>query len=123
MRVRIRFETGPPIQRKSGKNRHLASACGALLIPASLMAYVLGLWSLTSDMGMSNAFGITGVLSHWQVWIAVGVLLHAFSSILNRYARVGELQVPKILNLRISSLRPLGEPLRPTSDEKPQRLN
>jgi hypothetical protein len=105
MKVRIRFGAGRSIQRKTGKNRHLASAGGALLVPASLMAYVMGLWGLTSDMGMSNAFGMTGVFSHWQIWIAGGVLLHCISSILNRYAKEGELQVPKVLNLRIPSVR------------------
>ena len=58
MVVRIRLRKGPPVTRKRGKNRHLALACGALLIPASLMAYVLGFWRLASDMGMAREFAI-----------------------------------------------------------------
>jgi hypothetical protein len=106
MIVRIRLGTGRPIQRKRGKNRHLALACGALLIPASLMAYVLGFWRLASDMGFAAEPGISGVFSHWQVWIAAAVFLHAAASILNRYGRRGVFQMPEVLNPRMLPLRP-----------------
>jgi hypothetical protein len=106
MIVRIRLGTGRPIQRKLGKNRHLALACGALLIPASLMAYALGFWRLASDMGFATESGITGFFAHWQVCIAVGVFLHATASILNRYGRRGQFEMPEVLNPRILPLRP-----------------
>jgi len=105
MIVRIRFGTGRPIQRKLGKNRHLALACGALLIPVSLMAYVLGFWRLASDMGFVAGPGITGVFSHWQVWIATAVLLHAAASMLTRYGRRGRFQIPQVLNPRMLPFR------------------
>ena len=100
MKVRLRLPR-PPAQRKPGKNRHLALAAGALLIPASLMAYVLGFWRLASDMGLVTGFAIAGLFSHWQVWIALAVLLHVTASILNRYGRAGEFQVPRLLSLGI----------------------
>jgi len=106
MIVRIRPGTGRPIQRKLGKNRHLALACGALLIPASLMAYVLGFWRLASDMGFAAEPGITGLFAHWQVWIATAVFLHGAASILNRYGRRGEFQLPEALNPRLLPFRP-----------------
>jgi hypothetical protein len=106
MVVRIRLQSGPPLQRKRGKNSHLALAGGALLAPASLMAYALGFWRMASDMGMAGAFGISGVFSHWQVWIALAVTLHIAASILNRYGRAGEFHLPRILNVRILPLRP-----------------
>ena len=59
MIVRIRLKSGRPIQRKRGKNRHVASGLAALLIPLALMAYVLGLWRLASDMGFAGEFGDT----------------------------------------------------------------
>src|SRR5215471_17119255 len=104
MVVRIRLRKGPPVTRKRGKNRHLALACGALLIPASLMAYVLGFWRLASDMGMAREFAIKGTFSHWQLWMAVAVTLHVFSSILNRYGRGGELHLPRVLFPRFLSV-------------------
>ncbi len=105
MKVRIQLRTGPPVQRKAGKNRHLALAGGALLIPAALMAYVLGFWRLASDMGVAGEFGITGVFSHWQVWMAVAAALHLIASVLNKYGRGGDLHVPRVLTPRILPFR------------------
>jgi hypothetical protein len=100
MMVRIKLRQGPPIQRKVGKNRQVASAIGTLLMPAVLMAYVLGVWRLASDLGMAGAFTITGLFSHWQVWIAVAALLHIGSASLNRYGRGGTLKGPRLLHFR-----------------------
>jgi len=100
MVVRIKLRQGPPIQRKAGKNRQVASAIGTLLMPAVLMAYVLGIWRLASDLGMAGAFTITGLFSHWQVWLAVAALLHIGSSSLNRYGRGGTLKGPRLLHFR-----------------------
>jgi hypothetical protein len=100
MMVRIKFSQGRPIQQKDGKNRQVASAIGTLLIPASLMAYVLGIWRLASDLGMAGEFAITGLFSHWQVWIAVAVAIHLASSSLARYGRGGTLKGPRLLHFR-----------------------
>ena len=100
MMVRIKLRHGPPIQRKVGKNRQVASAIGTLLMPAVLMAYVLGIWRLASDLGMAGEFTITGLFSHWQVWIAVAALLHIGSASLNRYGRGGTLKGPRLLHFR-----------------------
>ena len=96
--VRIKLSQGPPIQRKTGKNRQVASAIGTLLMPAVLMAYVLGIWRLASDLGMAGEFAISGIFSHWQVWIALAALLHIGSASLNRYGRGGTLKGPRLLH-------------------------
>jgi hypothetical protein len=100
MMVRIKLRQGRPIQRKAGKNRLVASAIGTLLMPAVLMAYILGIWRLASDLGMAGQFTITGLFSHWQVWIAIAALLHIASSSLNRYGRGGTLKGPRLLHFR-----------------------
>jgi hypothetical protein len=105
MIVRIRLKKGRLIRRKPGKNRELASAFAALLIPAALMAYVLGFWRLASDMGMAGEFGIQGLFSHWQVWIVLAATLTITSSILNRYSRSGAMRVPRILQFRTPQFR------------------
>jgi hypothetical protein len=97
MIVRIRLKRGRPLRRKPGKNRHVASAFAGLLVPAALMAYVLGFWRLASDMGIAGEFGITGLFSHWQVWIVLAAALTLTSSALNRYGRGDEFRVPRIL--------------------------
>ncbi len=77
------------------------------------MAYVLGFWRLCSDMGIAGAFPITGLFSHWQIWIAVGVLLHLAAYSFNRYGRGGDLEIPRFLTFRTLLGRPAQE--RPTA--------
>jgi len=100
MILRIRLPRGRPIERRDGKNRHVALALGALLTPLALMAYVLGLWRLASDMGFAGEFGITGLFSHWQIWMIVGVALQLGGSFLNRYGHGDEFHVPRVLAFR-----------------------
>jgi len=102
MMVRIKLRQGPPIQRKAGKNRQVASAIGTLLVPVTLMAYILGVWRLASDLGMAGEFAISGLFSHWQVWIAMAAALHIASASLNRYGRGGTLKGPRLLHFRKS---------------------
>jgi hypothetical protein len=98
MIVKIRFPQGRRLQHRRGTNRELSAAFGALFVPASLMAYSLGFWRLASDMGLAGQFGITGVFSHWQVWIGLGVILHGAAITLNRYSRGGDLELPHVLD-------------------------
>ena len=101
MILRVRLRRGQPVQHKTGKNRHVALAFGGLMTPLALMAYVLGFWRLASDMGITGESGLTGVFSHWQVWIPAGALLQFAGTSLNRYGRGGELIVPKLTFLPI----------------------
>jgi hypothetical protein len=95
MIVRIKFQQG------SALARHLALSCAALVTPLSLMAYVLGFWRLASDMGMAGAFVFSGLLSHWQIWIALALSLHSSAFLLNRYGRGQDLPAPRVLMLRL----------------------
>ena len=98
MIVKILFPQGRQLQHRRGSNRELSAALGALLVPASLMAYSLGFWRLASDMGLAGQFDITGTFSHWQLWIGLGVALHATSITLKRHGRGGNLEMPEILS-------------------------
>jgi hypothetical protein len=87
MRVRIRFPEGPLVERRRGKNRHVAAGAAALLSPAAVVAAVLGVWRIAADIGLAGAFAITeGLFSHWQVWLAVAAVLQLLSILLNRYS-------------------------------------
>jgi hypothetical protein len=103
MIVRIQLRQGHPLRRTRGKNRQLALASGALLIPASLMAYVLGFWRLASDLGVTNEFAIRGLFSHWQIWIVTAVVLHVAAGVLSRYGRGGEFHLPSALTFRFGA--------------------
>lgn len=107
MMVRIKLQKGPPVQRKTGKNRQVASAIGTLLMPAVLLAYVLGIWRLASDLGMAGEFAISGIFSHWQVWIGMAALLHIGSVSLNRYGRGGSLKGPRLLHFGSGEEKPV----------------
>jgi hypothetical protein len=112
MILRVRFEQGRPIRRQRGKNRHVALAMGSLLIPAALMAYVLALWRLGSDMGVAGEFPFSGLFSHWQVWIGVGAALQLVAYSLNRYGRSGRVEVPSVLTLFPNASQPEPEQRR-----------
>ena len=86
MVVRIRFGHGPSVRRGRGKNKHLAWAAGALLTPAAVMAFALALWRLSTDLGWARQFAFSeGLLSHWQVWAALAVVLQLCAWALGRY--------------------------------------
>lgn len=55
----------------------------ALLTPAAVVAFVMGMWRLCMDLGWAGAFLISGgFFSHWQVWIALSIGLKMLSSTL-----------------------------------------
>src|SRR5258706_9051777 len=118
MIVRIQLRQGHPLRRTSGKNRQLALASGALLIPASLMAYVLGFWRLASDLGVTNEFGIRGLFSHWQLWIVTAVVLHIAAGVLTRYGGGGEVHPPSALTFPFRATA--GQPSDPPEPDAPR---
>ena len=86
MRLTIRLGSGPRVKRRGTRNQRLALAAAALLIPFSLMAFALGFWRLAADMQWAKQFAFAeGPLSHWQIWIGVGLFLQAAAALLNRY--------------------------------------
>jgi hypothetical protein len=106
MIVRIQLGQGRGPRKTSGKNRHLALATGALLIPGALMAYVLGFWRLASDIGVAREFAIRGLFSHWQIWIFMAVAMHIAATVLNRYGRGGEFHLPRALMIHFGAAAP-----------------
>ncbi len=61
--------------------QQLANILVALLTPAAVVALVMGLWRVSTDLGWAGAFLISGgFFSHWQVWIALSIALKLLSS-------------------------------------------
>ena len=90
MKVRIRLSVGPRIKKITGKNRNAALAIASLVTPATLLAFVLAFWRMAADLGFTSAFPITtGLLSHWQVWLAIALCAQFLTIALNRYGRDG----------------------------------
>jgi hypothetical protein len=112
MLVRIQLRKGRRVARKSGKNRNAAFTFAALLKPLALIAYVLAIWRLASDMGMTGEFVFTGLFSHWQVWMGIGALVHIVSSVMARYGSGGELRWPKVFSVGLWEHKVEEEPAR-----------
>ena len=96
MVVRLQLGSGKRFRRRPGKNRQVAAVTGALLVPIALMAYVMGIWRVASDLGAAREFAIAGLFSHWQVWMVLGAAVHLAAYALTRYGRGSALAVPGI---------------------------
>jgi hypothetical protein len=90
MNVRIRLPRGVPIDAKTGKNRHMALTFATLLVPVAMMASLLALWRLASDVSATNEFAISeGIFAHWAPWAAIAIALAVAAQRLNHYGRSG----------------------------------
>jgi ABC-type amino acid transport system permease subunit len=87
MIVKIRLGRGPRVRRvHQGKKQKVALAISALLVPVCVLAWMFALWALGADMNLTGSFAFSGgLLSHWQVWVGIALLLHAAVYLLNRY--------------------------------------
>ncbi|MDQ6663141.1 MAG: hypothetical protein M3Z23_01960 [Acidobacteriota bacterium] len=95
MVVRIRSKLGPRIERRPGKNSHLALFTASLLTLASVTSFILGVWRLGSDLGFAGPFVIQdGLLSHLYVWLAAAAILQFFSWKLTTYGRIYDVLAP-----------------------------
>ena len=88
MIVRIKLRVGPRLAANRNLDSKLAFALASLLTPAAVLCIVVGLWRLLADLNITEEFAIQGgLLSHWQVWFALGVAVQMASVYLDRYAR------------------------------------
>jgi hypothetical protein len=93
MIVRIKLRVGPRLEANRNLDSKLAYALASLLTPAAVLCIVVGLWRLLADLNVTEEFAIRGgLLSHWQVWLALGVAVQFASVYLDRYARRMERQ-------------------------------
>jgi hypothetical protein len=59
----------------------------ALLTPASVIGFVLGLWCIGGALGWTQVFPVSaGLFSHWQVWMALTAMVKGAATLL---ARIG----------------------------------
>ena len=60
------------------------------LIPASAVALAVAIWRLAYDLDLATQFAIPmGVFSHWQIWLALAVLLLLLAEMLRRSGQGG----------------------------------
>lgn len=89
MDVRLDFETlNPTLKRVEKASQESAPVIGSLLVPVAVVLYALAFWRLGADLKWAGEFFIaTGLLSHWQVWLALAVGLHMLAAFLSRFGR------------------------------------
>ena len=88
MKLRIRTPHKRQLAAARGASRKVALGLSSLLTPAAVTAYALGCWRIASDLDLAAEFAIArGLLSRWQVWIALGAGIHAGAVTLGRYGR------------------------------------
>ena len=86
--VQISIRLQPAISWTASAYEALVSFIGAFLTPLALMEGALGVWRLCADLGWTGNFFIgSGLLSHWQVWIALVIATQAASVNLSRQLR------------------------------------
>lgn len=94
MIVRIKLRVGRRVMANRNLDSKLATVLASFLTPASVLCFVLALWRLLADLNITEKFAISGgLLSHWQVWLAMGVAAQTLSVFLDRYGRRPERQV------------------------------
>jgi hypothetical protein len=92
MTVRIKVKGVPRLADLRRRLKNAALGLAALMVPASVAAYALGLWRIAADLNLTGQFAISkGLFSHWQVWIALGALIQGVAVSLSRYGRRDEL--------------------------------
>ena len=75
-----------PLTRLSEPKRY-APVFGLLMTPVALTAYVMAAWRLGADLNLFAEFFISkGLLSRWQVWLALAVAVQMSARHLNKAA-------------------------------------
>ena len=88
VRVRIRWEGIP--WRRGSRRGVLVSSFGRGLSMASVGALIAALWRLGNGLNWTERFAFSqGLLSHWQIWLALAILLQVAATILQRDSRGG----------------------------------
>jgi hypothetical protein len=65
------------------------------MTPFALTGYVLAFWRLGADLNWLGEFFITkGLLSRWQVWLAIAIATQLLANQLNRVGRTDDEVTP-----------------------------
>ncbi|HSB14794.1 MAG TPA: hypothetical protein VLE22_10060 [Bryobacteraceae bacterium] len=96
MLVRIRVRYRPARKTTiSEERRRLLRSVENCLMSGSAAALLLVAWCLATDLDWAGRFSIpSGRFSHWQLWLALAVLLQVLRSWLGRYGRGGDEAMP-----------------------------
>jgi len=76
-------------QKAVKSNQEVGRLLRYLISPISVAGYTLAAWRIGSDLSWTGEFFISnGLLSHWQVWLALAIGAQLGGAQLNRTAEV-----------------------------------
>lgn len=76
------------VKEAISKQRRYAPVLGQLMSPFALVGYVLAFWRLGADLNWVDEFFIrNGLLSRWQVWLAIAIATQIAANQLNRVGK------------------------------------
>lgn len=88
MQVRIRFKAASPVRGLKPEASRAVAASTAVLKPLALFAAGIGSWRLASDVKWTVApTHSDDLLSHWQLWAAIGIAVQFCAYLLGRDAQ------------------------------------
>ncbi|HZU24664.1 MAG TPA: hypothetical protein VFA04_04030 [Bryobacteraceae bacterium] len=81
----------PALEQATALSRSVASLIAFTLRPIAVAVLACGMWRLGIDLGWTQDFFVSqGLLSHWQVWIAMSLALYFAAGFLSRLTGVSE---------------------------------
>ncbi len=90
MVVRIRFANPPTPGERRERNQRLALAFAVLLQALAVSAFMLAVWGAAANLQVLGSFAFaSGLLSHWQTWVAAAAAIWWCAHALNRFGRSG----------------------------------
>lgn len=77
-----------PLPRSVADPKQFGPLVGQLMTPVALTGYLLAAWRLGADMNWLGEFFISkGLLSRWQVWLALAAATQAAANHIKRSGR------------------------------------
>ena len=78
-------ETSREVKRALDRPERHVPVLASLMTPVTVVGYVMAFWRFAADMNWTGQFFISsGLLSRWQVWLALAAAMHAAAHSLNR---------------------------------------
>lgn len=95
MNVRSQLRWSVDRERTRRSAQQVCALLAFVFTQAAFAGYVLAGWRLLADLDLLGQFFVSsGLLSRWQVWVALGVLMQMTGSMLQRLANEGNTSLP-----------------------------
>lgn len=88
VRTKLSPVLSPVATRFNAEAQEVAPVMAYLTTPVAVVAYVLALWRLGADLNWAREFFVSeGLLSRWQVWLAIAIATQLLGNQFTRMSR------------------------------------